>query len=317
VGTLPDAHYDTVVGAVEDGDVVPLLGAGANLSGRVDGKRWRPRESLPSGRDLAAYLAERFRCPVEKGEDLVRVSQYVALLRGPKPLIRELHDLFDADYPPTAVHRFLAGIPAALRRRGLPARRQLIVTTNYDDALERAFRAAGEPFDVVSYVAERRYRGKFVHWPYGEKPRVIEIPNEYGDISLDERTVILKLHGLVDRTESNSIWESFVITEDHYIEYLTRTTLSEHLPSVLSEKLHNCNLLFLGYSLRDWNLRVILHRIWKDRDYDWPAWAVQIDPDPIDQKFWDEHDVEVFDISIDEYVGLLQARLSAGVPARD
>jgi SIR2-like domain len=317
VKTLSDAHYNTVVGALEDGDVVPLLGAGANLCGRSDATGWKPHENLPSGRDLAAYLAERFRCPVDKGEDLIRVSQYVALLRGPKPLFRELHDLFDADYPPTAVHRFVAGIPAILRERSHPVRRQLIVTTNYDDALERAFLASGEPFDVVSYVAERRYRGKFVHWPHGEQPRVIEIPNEYADISLDERTVILKLHGLVDRGDPDSLWESFVITEDHYIEYLTRTTLSEHLPSVLAEKLHNCNLLFLGYSLRDWNLRVILHRIWKDRDYQWPSWAVQIDPDPIDEKFWDEHDVEMFDVPLERYVQVLEDRLRAPALARD
>jgi hypothetical protein len=313
---LTDAHYDTVAGAIEDGDVVPLLGAGANLCGRQAGEAWRPRETLPSGNDLAAYLADRFRCPVEEGEDLVRVSQYVALLRGSKPLNRELHSLLDADYPPTAVHEFLASIPSILRDRGLPPRYQLIVTTNYDDALERALRIRGEPIDVISYVAERRHRGKFVHWPDGGEASVIEIPSQYGGISLDDRTVILKLHGLVDRTGADSPWESFVITENHYIDYLTRTAMSEHLPSVLSEKLHNCNLLFLGYSLRDWNLRVILHRIWKDRDYAWPAWAVQLEPDPIDEKFWDEHGVDIFDVPLDRYIVALADRLSAPLSSK-
>ncbi len=308
---LNQAHYDTVAGAVEDGDVVPLLGAGANLCGRVPGSPWRPYETLPSGRDLALHLADRFRCPVDDEEELARVSQYIALLRGPKPLYRELHALFDVDYPPTAVHDFLAGVPGILRERGLTPRHQLIVTTNYDDALERAFLASGEPFDLVSYVAERRYRGKFVHWPHGGEPRVIEVPNEYGDLSLDERTVILKLHGLVDRGNTDSLWESFVITEDHYLDYLTRTVIAEHLPSVLLEKLHNCNLLFLGYSLRDWNLRVILLRIWMERDYEWPAWAVQLKPDPIDEKFWNEHDVDIFDLPLEEYVLTLAERLRA------
>jgi hypothetical protein len=117
---LTDAHYAVVAGAIEDGDVVPLLGAGANLCGRTSGESWRPGETLPSGSDLAAYLAERFRCPVAEGEELVRVSQYVALLRGARPLYRELHELFDVDYPPAAVHDFIATVPAGdLRTRWL------------------------------------------------------------------------------------------------------------------------------------------------------------------------------------------------------
>ena len=40
-----------------------------------------------------------------------------------------------------------------MRARGYPPE-LVIVTTNYDDALERAFRAANEPFDLVTYVAE-------------------------------------------------------------------------------------------------------------------------------------------------------------------
>src|SRR3712207_6989742 len=40
--------------------------------------------------------------------DLVRVSQYVSIIRGPGPLYEELRALFDADYPPTPLHLFLA-----------------------------------------------------------------------------------------------------------------------------------------------------------------------------------------------------------------
>jgi hypothetical protein len=37
-----------------------------------------------------------------------------------------------------------------------------VVTTSYDTALEQAFAEAGEPFDVVSYLATGPNRGKFL-----------------------------------------------------------------------------------------------------------------------------------------------------------
>ena len=52
-----------------------------------------------------------------------------------------------------------------------------------------------------------------------------------------------------------------MITEDHYIDYLTRTDLVESHARDVTAKLRKSHFLFLGYGLRDWNLRVILHRI--------------------------------------------------------
>lgn len=149
----PESHYDDVRGALRDGELIPFLGAGVNLCGRPKDRSWRRGEYLPSGSELAAYLAQQFSYPWGEAQDLVRVSQYVALMRGSGPLYRKLHQIFDANYPPTPLHKFLASIPDIMRRKGY-APSQLIVTTNYDDLLESAFRDASEPFDLVSYVAE-------------------------------------------------------------------------------------------------------------------------------------------------------------------
>ena len=39
---------------------------------------------------------------------------------GAGPLYDELRDVFNVDYPPTPIHRFLAELPDELRRRGCP-----------------------------------------------------------------------------------------------------------------------------------------------------------------------------------------------------
>ena len=172
-----ESHYDTILRATADGRVVPLLGAGVNLFGRPKDAAWQQGRYLPSGAELARHLATLFGYPEGELLDLLRVSQFVEVTLGSGPLYDTLHQLFDADYPPTPLHELLASLP---RRLGLSDRRrfQLIMTTNYDDALERAFRAAGEAFDLVWYVAETEDRGKFPHLPPDGEPRLITRPNE-------------------------------------------------------------------------------------------------------------------------------------------
>jgi len=313
---IPDAHYDMVVNAIANGRVIPFLGAGVNLCGRPGEIDWQPGQSdyLPSGGELATYLAKGSHYPPDETQDLARVSQYVAVMTGTGPLYDELRSLFDADYPPTPLHNFLATLPAALREKGYPRaadplRRQLVtVTTNYDDLLERAFQAQGEPFHLVSYVAEGEGRGKFLHWSPGGEARLIEAPNQYDGLLGDQHPVILKIHGAVDR--ANAERDSFVITEDHYIDYLTHTDIASLIPVPLPARLKKSHLLFLGYGLRDWNLRVILHRVWGEQRLTWKSWAVQRDPGDIDREFWRKRDVDILDVDLEDYIAALSERVA-------
>ena len=309
---LLEDHYKTVIRAITEGRVVPFLGAGVNLCCRPQGKAYRPgqREFLPSGTELAGYLADEFGCEGGNKNDLLRVSQHVAVMQGSGPLYDELHQVFDADYPPTLLHEFLAELPAILERKGYPKRYQLVVTTNYDDLLERAFRAADEPFDLVTYVVEGDHRGKFLHWLPDGQERLIDKPNEYLGLSLNRQTVVLKIHGTVDRRESAE-QDSFVITEDHYIDYLTRTDISNLVPVTLAAKLRKSHFLFLGYSLRDWNLRVILHRIWGEQKLTYKSWAILLNPETIDEKFWVKRDVDMINVPLEKYIKGLKERIDA------
>jgi hypothetical protein len=302
-----EEHYDVVVRTLKRGSLVPVLGAGANLCGRPANASFEAGRYLPSGDELAKRLAQDFGYPQGDPMELVRVSQYASLVEGVGPLYDSLHKIFDADYPLTPLHTFLAGIPRRLREAGALEQNPLIVTTNYDDSLERAFLAAGEEFDLVSYVAQGEDRGKFRHWPPGEPPRLIEEPERYLDVSPDRRSVILKIHGLVDRTNDRA-QDSYVITEDNYIEYLSWTDLTTFLPVKLLEHLKYSHFLFLGYSMRDWNLRAILNRLWTERDgQTYVSWAIQVDPDRIERESWRRRDVKIFNVPLDRYVEHLEA----------
>jgi DNA-binding SARP family transcriptional activator len=284
----PEDHFEAVLAAISSGRLIPVLGADVA--------------------DLASGLAQRFGYPTTNGSALPRIAQYVAVMKGSGPLYDELHALLDVDAVPTAVHRFFAALPPLLRERGAP--HQLIVTTSYDVALERAFVAAGEDFDVVAYLASGRHRGKFCHLAPDAEPRLIDLPNTYIDLSLERRTVILKVHGQVDRSAERE-WESFVVTEDDYIGYLAHADVASVVPVGLAAKLRRSHFLFLGYTMADWNLRVILNRLWGDQPLSYRSWAVQPEPMPLEREFWRRRDVDVFELPLEKYVEGLAAH--AGV----
>jgi len=308
-----DSHYVILSKAIVDGRAIPFLGAGVNLCGRPAEAAWQRGQYLPSGGELAAHLARLYGYPPTDSLDLVRVCQYISIVSGPGSLYEELRRLFDSDYPLTPLHDFLAWLPALLRGKecGPRSLNQLVVTTNYDDMLERAYLAAGEPFDLVTYIAEGDDRGKFLHRPCDRDPCVIERPNEYRDLSFGARPVILKIHGAVDRIDQER--DSYVITEDHYIDYLTRTDIACLLPVQLAAHLRKSHFLFLGYSLADWNLRVILHRIWGQQKLSWKSWAIQLGAKQIDRESWNRRGVEILNVDLQEYVRGLRERLE-GLP---
>jgi DNA-binding SARP family transcriptional activator len=284
-------------GADEETEIIRTL-----IAGRVV-----PVLGIDGAGELAAHLADAFAVPRDGPIDLTRVSQYVATMKGSGPLYDALHELFEAAVDPRPVHRFLARLPAILRSRGAP--HQLIVSTNYDLALERAFEEAGEELDVVAYVATGPNRGRFWHRPPGEAPRPIEVPNTYAtELSLERRTILLKLHGAVDPLPERE-WESFVITEDDYIDYLGRSELNAVVPVSLAAKLRRSHFLFLGFEMADWNLRLILNRIWGERPVAYRSWAVQRTPSALAQAFWRRYDVTTLDVDPQGYVELLEKRL--------
>jgi SIR2-like domain len=307
-----EGQYETMVDAIHEGELVPFLGAGANLCGRPKASAWKRGQYLPDASELSGYLAQSFHFPSTETPDLPRVSQYAALVSGTGPLYQTLRNILNTDYPLTRVHQFLAMLPSVLRQKGYPSL-QLIVTTNYDDLLERAFAIAGESFDLVIYETEGSNTGKFWHRAPGGEPRIIERPNEYKDLSLNGRTVILKIHGTVDRVDSNR--DSYVITEDNYIEFLARTNISELLPITLLAKLRTSHILFLGYSLRDWNLRVILRHIWGTTKFRWISWAVQLGPHDLDTMYWNNRDVRILDMPLQEFTEELDKRVRGAANA--
>jgi SIR2-like domain len=284
---------------VLEGRVVPVLGAGVNVCERPpDAPKWTPGcGHLPWGWELAKHLAaesayepNRFKKRTdgtyERVYDLVSVSQYVEAAKGDDSLHRVLHEVFKHEHTPTVVHRFLARLAKVVSGDPL-----LMLTTNYDYALEQALRQAAVPYDLVTYVSDvpAGRRGDFMHsvWdPKGgeSKPLRIRGTKRYVDL-LRERPVIVKIHGAVRPGAADHREDNYVITEDDYIDFLVHQDPRKLLPVGVTERLPGSHFLFLGYALRDWNLRVLLRRIWDQRSRRAKSWSVRLEADPLEADY--------------------------------
>jgi hypothetical protein len=160
---------------------------------------------------------------------------------------------------PSAAVRALADLPF-----------KLIITTNYDTLFERALVNAGKRPFVTVYDAK------------GEDPTADYPVNS--ELSANA-PFLFKMHGDVQRPES------IVVTDEDYISFVLRMGAPERfhpVPGTFRYQLARWPTLFVGYSLLDYNLRLLLRTLrWKVDASEQPDnYSVDLRPDPLIQGVW-------------------------------
>jgi hypothetical protein len=171
--------------------------------------------------------------------------------------------------------------------------------------MEQAFLMAGRPYDLVVYPADRPdFANALLWWPHGAtEPTPVEA-NKL-DIDLATTTVIYKMHGTIS---SNEQWDNFVITEEDYVEFLSRMTRSAAVPASFIEYFRSRRFLFLGYSLRDWNLRVVLNSLRRSSacfQESKRSWSVQLNPSELEKTLWKNKNVTIYDLTLDDFTAAI------------
>jgi hypothetical protein len=308
---VPDPPYGEIADLLAQGEVVPFLGAGANLGTRPAQAIWDEKCAfMPTGGELSRFLAGKSGFPSADDHDitdLAKVASYFVETTARRRLRERLHEVFDRDCVPGDVHAYLAAVRAPL----------LIVTTNYDDLIERAFAACGRPYDLVIHPTDRKeVEASVLLWKHGEREPVPVAPNNLF-LDLATTSVIYKMHGTVDRASNR--WDSYVITEDDYVDFLSRMTSQTAVPSLFMRHIRSRHLLFVGYGLRDWNLRVVLKNLRlphgrsdageraDEDEEDLRSWAIQSRPSGLEVELWNARRVKIYDVDIAEFVTRLRA----------
>jgi hypothetical protein len=297
--------YPVIYSELMAGKVIPFLGAGAPLYDRnptqtswLQVKDGKSRiDFLPTAGELAAYLAQQAALPPNEKGELTKMAEYFEAALGPDPLRTRLRDIFSHTQAPTPLHEFLASVPSPL----------LIVTTNYDDLMERAFQNAKRSFDVVVHNTEKE---TVLWWPHGANEPNEVLASELV-IKLDEVAVVYKMHGAIDRRPTQI--GRYVITENDYVTFLTRMTRGQVIPSIFAEPFRFRPFLFLGYGLYDWNLRVILNCIQEFRKRPkFRSWAIETLCKPVEKALWEDRGVNVYDgLTLEQFLTELKKQAPA------
>ncbi|HEV7859297.1 MAG TPA: SIR2 family protein [Pyrinomonadaceae bacterium] len=323
--------FEAIAKGLKRGQVIPFLGAGVNIRPSLSNVAGEKKEDLqlPTGSKLSTRLANYANFPAateQEREDLARVASFVVETVGRRRLREYLHELFDQDYETCHIHKYLADLPRPL----------LIVTTNYDDLTEKAFKAKGRPYDLVVHPTDRKdVAASVLWWKDGAREPEAFPPN---DLPMTERlrttTVIYKMHGTVVRPwhkgqETAPAVEdarpyrndSYVITEEDYVNFLYRMVQQSAVPMQFMTYFSNRQFLFLGYGLRDWNLRVVLKNLSAvlpsdaerkrlddddDDNENLPSWAIQYKPSLSERILWDKRGVNIYNQDINQFVEQLQ-----------
>jgi len=293
--------YKIIANLLKSGEVVPFIGAGVNFGMREPpNAQWAAKgaDFLPSGAELSNYLIEQCEFPDKAEKDLAKVASYYVELVDRSALSGDLVPIFDRDYQPCQIHHYLANdVPVD--------KHLLIVTTNYDDLIEQAFISAKRPYDLVVHPTDPERAGFVLWWKYGATEPEYVVPNSL-PIDLSQTTVIYKMHGSIDRTQHTM--DNFVITEDDYIDFLTRMIGQTAVPSIFTAHFRTHRFLFMGYGLNDWNLRVILNSLQALGHQAKKSWAIQFRPSAVEKRLWDKRNVDIYDADINEFTRQLRAR---------
>jgi hypothetical protein len=290
------------------GALIPFLGAGASIVATSS-----DTPSLPLGTTLARKLADDFAYPErdDTRDDLARVASYCENVQGTRSDLKEsLQEIFSKRLEPGPVHRLLANVEAPL----------LVLTTNYDNLIESAFDQAGRPYQLIVYPADERINRGAILWRSSTSPG-LEYRKPESLIIDASATIIYKMHGTFDY--SNGQNHHFVISEEDYVRYLAQMPF----PPALQARMRGKRFLFLGYGLKDWNFRVMLHQLDpsnaslskaangddEQRD-DWRSWAIMRGPSRSERQIWSKKKVELYDAEIDSVVAELKKRLEEKAP---
>ena len=248
---------DEIAESVKERHCILFLGAGVHAASRgvgvrVPGRASADRRRAQQGARGRLRPADRF--PDEDPSNLQRVALFFEIARSRHQLVEAVRNAVQVDKRPSPVLRALAELDFPV-----------VITTNYDQLFENALAAAGKQPRVAVYT------------PNSRPPPTTATHRE--------SPIIFKIHGDIARPET------VVITDEDYIQFVLRMSNKEPydpVPLTLKFYLTGWNTLFVGYSLLDYNLRLLFKTLrWKIDSANVPdMYSVDYHPDPLIFDVW-------------------------------
>lgn len=224
VKRLDDRGWEVLLSRIKDGTCTPILGPGVYSKG-------------PSIRsDIARKWAKKYSYPLTDESDLARVARFLSVEYSDAEYaatkyIEELEEIAAPDFAASSEpYTILAKLP-------LP----LYLTTNYDNFMEQALT-----------LQHRDVRPDLCRWlnSLSDEPS----PLADGVKPTVANPSVFHFYGYTP------LRQSLVLTEDDYFQFLINVSSQpELIPPHVQKAVTTTSLILLGYSLHDWDFRILFH----------------------------------------------------------
>lgn len=178
----------------------------------------------PSGEDLKSTISEKFNIEDTAGLTLADVASVVEVTKGRRQLIALIRDTIQKLNPTGG----LLNIPI-LDWAG-------IYTTNFDDLIEKSFLKSGKSFNVFSSN------------------------HDFNVTGLSDNAQIYKFHGTIEKDVVDGHNSKLIITNSDYDDI---QAYRELLYSHLQDQMNSKNVIIIGHSLADPDLRDLINQAQK------------------------------------------------------
>jgi SIR2-like protein len=224
VKRMQDTDWEVLMKRIKDGRCTPFLGAGVYSEG-------------PSLRTaVAKKWATEYHYPFDDGDDVARVARFLNVVYG------------DAEYASGKYVEESGKVPAPnfddpnepygiLAKLPLP----IYVTTNYDDMMEQAL-----------LKNHRDVKPDLCKWV-----KALEDTSPLAEQGFQPNVANPSVFHLYGYTQTQ---QSMVMSEDDYFQFLINVSKDpELIPKRIQQAITGTSLMLLGYSLEDWDFRILFH----------------------------------------------------------
>ncbi len=280
---------DLIFEAISSGRCLAFLGSGASTTFKDPSGKEVP--GLPTGGELAEALATRCGYTNGRAYDLAKVAEYFLYRKSGDrtELERVVRENVPVACPPRPIHTVLAQL----------SQLRVVITTNYDKLLEHEIDRYG------------RLLTRHVHDQRDSKTGHFQGTVFFGENS--KEIILHKMHGTIEDPGT------MIITESDYIRYLAQLTNADQgMPEYFRKTIiPQFTLLFLGYSLSDWNFRVI----WEGVLSSYPvtssakwSYALVKDAQPFTTTYWSAKRIQVIGHDLTDFAVALARQFNLEIP---
>ncbi len=261
-----------LIDGLETGALAPYLGPGllSLCSGATP-----PADTVA----LAGVLTAKVSVPGKIKNRLTAAAQFIENFKHRKTLVKGMNEAFAVQALPSALHRWLAALPAPL-----------IVDTWYDDTLRSALAATRSDWAEVQGLSQSEHFGRWTGW--------FDAAGAASAEPIAAPTVLYKPWGC------HAPAGNFLVSDSDFVEVLTEIDIQTPIPALVQQRRSGLGFVFLGCRFNDQLPRAFARQIMKRSAG--PHYAVLPDePTRMEARFLAEQGITRISLSLAEVAAAL------------